>query len=421
MNDEDILLATSTRRDWLMDSPLGPVIPSFTIALRRRHYADHTIAAYLRAIAHVAFWMGMEGVSMQSVNEALIRRFLEQHLPVCTCPILRRRRQADLNAAWKHLLRQLREEHWIQLPVCETKSPVTAELDRFRDYLESICGLSVTTCDYRVKHVQMFLPRCFGAGAVDLSNLKPDHIEAFVLSFAGRWRPASLQVLRSSLNGSLRFRALSGDRVDALQAALPVPARWSPASLPKVLTETQLAAFLKAFDRSTPTGQRDYAVARCLVDLGLRGQEVAGLSLDDLNWRSGTVTIRGSKQNRIQVLPLPIYTGEALVSYLRTGRPETSLRILFVRHRAPADTPLSTAAIRNIANRAFKRCGLYGQFHNTHILRRCFASRLQAAGSSVKEIADVLRHRSLDTAARYIRIDQERLRSVAQPWPGRFL
>lgn len=421
MNDEGILLATSTRRDWLLDSALGPVIPGFIKALRRREYMGLTIVVYLRAIAHVGLWMRTESLSLQDLDEGLMRRFLDRHLPVCSCPDPQRRNPGELKTAWKHLLKFLREESWIPSQTAGTETPASAELVRFQDYLEGACGLAGTTCEVRVNHVQKFLVRFFGANKVDLSKLEPDSIEAFVLSFAGRWRPASLQVLRGSLNSYLRFRALSGDDVEALQAALPTPAPWNTPRLHKELSETQLAAFLNAFDRSTPFGQRDYAVARCLVDLGLRGHEVAGLSLDDLDWRAGTITIRGSKPKRVQILPLPIPTGQALADYLCSGRPKTSLRTVFVRHRAPAETPLSTAAIRSIANRAFKRCGLYGPFHNTHILRYSFASRLQAAGRSVKEIADVLRHQDLDTAARYIRIDAERLRAVARPWPGRTL
>lgn len=117
-------------------------------------------------------------------------------------------------------------------------------------------------------------------------------------------------------------------------------------------------------------------------------------------------------------MPLPTSTGEAVADYLQQGRPSTTDRRLFVRHQAPMGKPLSVAAIRNSMNRAFTRCGLRDQFCNTHVLRRTAAARLQQAGASAKEIADVLRHRSLNTASTYVRIDVERLRAVALPWPG---
>jgi site-specific recombinase XerD len=92
--------------------------------------------------------------------------------------------------------------------------------------------------------------------------------------------------------------------------------------------------------------------------------------------------------------------------------------MLFVRHRAPFDKPLSVPAIRNSMNRAFIRCGLRDRFCNTHVLRRTTATRLQRSGASVNEIADLLRHQSLDSASTYARVDLERLRSVALPWSG---
>jgi integrase/recombinase XerD len=117
--------------------------------------------------------------------------------------------------------------------------------------------------------------------------------------------------------------------------------------------------------------------------------------------------------------PLPAVTGEAIARYLREGRPPQSQnRALFVRHPAPFDRPLGAPAIRNAMNRAFVRCGLRDRFCNTHVLRRTAATRLHRAGANIKEIADLLRHQSLDTARIYARVDLVGLRAVAMPWPG---
>lgn len=150
----------------------------------------------------------------------------------------------------------------------------------------------------------------------------------------------------------------------------------------------------------------------------LRGDEATHLTLDCVDWRNGVVTLHRTKSQRVQPLPLPVRTGEALGRYLREGRPQTDSRILFIRHRAPFGIPLSVAAIRNAMNRAFTRCGMRAEFCNTHVLRRSTATRLQKTGASIKEIADLLRHRDLNTARVYARVDLERLRSVALPWPG---
>ncbi|MEX0827390.1 MAG: site-specific integrase, partial [Haliea sp.] len=187
---------------------------------------------------------------------------------------------------------------------------------------------------------------------------------------------------------------------------------------PKVLSDSEVAAFLNAFDFTDAVGLRDYVIGRCLLDLGLRGHEVTHLTLESIDWRRAMLTITGAKSKRVQQLPLPASTGAAVVQYLRQGRPETTSRRLFVRHRAPFDKPLSVPAIRSSMNRAFARCGLSDRFCNTHVLRRTMATQLQCAGVSVKMIADVLRHKSLDTACSYARVDVEQLRTIALPWPG---
>jgi site-specific recombinase XerD len=230
-------------------------------------------------------------------------------------------------------------------------------------------------------------------------------------------RTSSVQVVCTSLRSYFRFRSLKGDATETLSASLPrFPHRNQ--QLPKTLSETQLVAFLKAFDLSNPVELRDYAIARCMLDLGLRGDEVTHLTLQSVDWRSAALILNNTKSKREQRMPLPAATGEVIARYLRDARPQTADRRLFVRHRAPIGKPLDPAAIRSAMNRAFERCGLRDQFCNTHVLRRTMATRLQCAGISVKEIADLLRHSDLDTAKTYARVDVESLRKVALPWPG---
>ncbi|WP_211455433.1 site-specific integrase, partial [Collimonas antrihumi] len=216
----------------------------------------------------------------------------------------------------------------------------------------------------------------------------------------------------------LKFRALQGNETRHLIAALPVLADWSRATLPKALNEIQLACFVQAFDLRKPIGQRDYAIARCLIDLGLRGCEVANLVIESVDWRSGILTVANNKGRRILQLPLPSQTGEAIACYLRHGRPATTSRVLFVHHEAPVGAPLHVAGIRAAMRYAFERCGLGEQFCSTHVLRHTVAVRLQRSGASLKDIADVLGHRSLESTMSYARVDLEELRVVSLPWPG---
>ncbi|EPA95337.1 tyrosine-type recombinase/integrase [Pseudomonas mandelii] len=411
----DQYLARLSCRDELNDSPLSATVVPYVEALLVQRYAKRTIGLYLHALAHFGHWMKTEALCVESIDAALTERFVREHLPACTCSMSLHSGTVNTRAALRHLLKLLAQRRPVK---SSTDDPITTELDRFGDYLQNICGVAPQTNARRCKDVGVLLVYCFGAEPLVLSPLSVAQIDAFVATLIPRLRPASLRTGCNSLRSYFRFRALLGESTDALSASLPRVADWRHATLPKALSDAQLAAFLKVFDCSNPVELRDYAIARCLLDLGLRGDEVAHLTLQSVDWRNGTLTLGTSKSKRVQQLPLPVPTGEAIARYLRQGRPQTTDRNLFVRHRAPVGIPLSVAALRSAMNRAFVRCGLRDQFCNTHVLRRTTATRLQRAGASVKEIADLLRHRSIDTASAYARVDLEGLRAVALPWPG---
>jgi len=190
-----------------------------------------------------------------------------------------------------------------------------------------------------------------------------------------------------------------------------------PARLPIAMTNRELDLFFAAFDLTTPIGMRDFAIARCLADLALRRMEVVRLQLGSFDWQNGTVTLTHTKGGRERKLPLPVQTADALVRYLMYGRPDTSNRAVFVRQIAPYDKPISAVAVNHLIRGAFVRAGLDERFRGVHVLRRTAATRLIQGGASLKEVADVLGHRHLNSTTLYTRVDLDRLRKVAQPWP----
>ncbi len=301
----------------------------------------------------------------------------------------------------------------------EPSTTLSGELEQFRCYLLSTCGLSSSTRKCFTRYIHPFLVSNFKDGSIDLAKVTTEDIENFVMESAKRLKPVSLRVVRASLRSHLKFRALQGDAAEHLIVGLPVIANWRDADLPKSLTDEQLIRFLQAFDQSSPMGQRNYAIARCLVDLGLRGQEVANLCLESVDWRKGTLTISGGKGRRTQQLPLPWQTGEAVARYLLEGRPRSDNRALFVRHLAPYEKPITVSAVRQAMSQSLAVCGLHEHFSSIHVLRHTAATRLHRAGATLKEIADVLRHRDLDTTKIYTRVDLETLRTAALSWPGR--
>lgn len=405
---------------WLEESVLSSHASAYAGYLSEHGYSANTVGFYLHSVAHFSHWLAKKKIGLRRINEALVRRFITVHLPACDCAgRCRKKQDVTVSAALRHLLRILRLKGCIPLRVGSLPGAVQGELDRFDIYLGRVCGLAPKTRLLRLHYVGRFLQSIFKRGPIDLTRLESRDVEQFVTHHGEGCTRGSVQVICSCLRTYLRFRAFEGDRTEALMAAVPRVPHWRLASLPKGLTNEELKQFLVAFGRTTVKGQRDYAMARCLVDLGLRVGEVARLKLEDFDWRQGTVQLLGAKGGRADTLPLPVETGRAIVQYLRNARPKCTSGALFIRSMAPLDRPLTTEIVCWAMRCAYARAGLSKPWPGSHALRHSFACRLINAGASLKEIADVLRHRSLNTTTIYTKVDLKRLTAVALPWPGR--
>jgi len=409
-----------TYQTWLKRSVLSSHIKAYATYLSKHGYSANTVGFYMHSVAHFSHWVAKRKIGLHRINEELVQRFITVHLPACHCHgRCRKKPDSTMPAALQHLLRVLCSEGCITAGAGSLPSLVQKELGRFDSYLEQVCGLAPKTRLLRLHYLSKFLPSVFKDDPIDLAVLKPRDIEQFVIHRGEGCTRGSIQVICACLRAYLRFRAFEGDRTEALIAAVPRVRYWRLAALPKRLTDQELKQFLAAFDRTTVNGRRNYAMARCLVDLGLRVGEVARLKLEHFDWHQGTLQIVGSKGRRADVLPLPVQTGRAIVEYLRKARPKCRSRALFTRHMAPLDRPLTTAIVSWAMRCAYARAGLSKPWPGSHALRHSFACRLFNAGASLKEIADVLRHRSLNSTTIYTKVDLKRLTAVARPWPGR--
>lgn len=412
--------AQRVAREWFAKSVFSVHVDAYIQYLTERGYAARTIEAYFRNVAHFAHWSEGQRVRLNDFNEGLIHRFLDKHLPDCRCALRCWRAPAMARAALGHLLAMLKESDQCALKRAPDSAEITAELKTFDQYLTDVCGLASVTRLNRMRHLRHFLIHSFDRGPVQLGALGVADVHRFMAHYTAEWVPASIRVVNTSLRSYFAFRGSKGEQTAHLIAALPQVAQWRMAGLPQQLTSDEITKLLGAFDRRSATGQRDYAITRCLLDLGLRRTEVARLQLDDIDWRAGTLSIR-SKGQRVDVLPLPDACGRAIVQYLQEGRPRTTRRELFVRHRPPINAQVDPDIVRNAVRYAAKRCGLEQRIHGSHILRHTLAGRLVRGGARFKEIADLLRHRNLNTTTIYAKVDLPALACVALPWPGRQL
>lgn len=381
-----------------------------------RGYANRTLHLYCSAVAHFFNWHCKAGDSRLCIDSQSVSRFLFDHVPYCDCRHPGSKDLKSIRAALNQLLIMQGEDR-LRSTIPLASFAIEIVVTRFDDYLEQVCGLAAATRWYHRRYIRSFLRELYGDTAVNFSHVTVDTVFQFVNDQARTLKPASVGILAYSLRTFLRFLQLEGHDTARLIRAVPKPAIWSLAPLPPSLNAGELKRFWSVFDRHTPIGRRDYAMARCLADLGLRCQEVANLRLGDIDWRSAVLRLPDNKSRRTVQLPLPQLTGTALADYLRHGRPAVSNRSVFVSHRAPVGQSATITTVRGAIRRAFLRADL--MWSGTHILRHTAAARMVQGGTPLKEVADVLGHRNIDTTLIYTKVDLPQLARVALPWPGR--
>lgn len=386
--------------------PLEPFAEGFIAELEEAGYRPAAAAVQVRVLAHLSRWMHDKGMSAGELREPELERFGRERLA----------RVASMRGAGiAVVLSYLRGLGAV--PLAEPLAMTAADdlLEHYRGYLRVERGLTSGTARGYVDIVRPFVEsRVTSTGEIELWDLSPADVLGFLLAETGRRSRNSAKLLVSALRSLLGFWHVEGLIGRPLAGAVPSVAGWRLAGLPRALDTEQVRALLDSCDRSTVAGTRDFAILTMLVRLGMRRGEVAGLRLEDIDWRAGEIAVRGKGQ-RLERLPLPADIGEAIAVYLRDGRPPGFPgREVFVRIKAPR-RPLTAGGVTQVVVSASKRAGL-GEV-TAHRLRHTAATELLRQGAPLHEIGELLRHRSVLTTAIYAKVDRDRLRELARPWP----
>jgi site-specific recombinase XerD len=248
-----------------------------------------------------------------------------------------------------------------------------------------------------------------------LQELTPEVLLNYVLERSAQDSSGRLQALASALRSFGRFLQCSGRSPYELSSALPRIASPGRSCLSDYLTPEQLKDLLKSIDVTTAAGLRNYAIILCLAHLGLRASEVAGLTLDQIQWRSGVLRLDTGKGRRERQLPLPKKVGRAVANYLKDRKIQPDSRRIFCAVRN--GKALCSMAISQVVKRALQQAQIQTPRPGAHLLRRTLASHLIQQGVSLKAIADLLGHRCLDTTRIYASVNHSMLREVSRPWP----
>lgn len=368
---------------------------------------------YIRVIKHFFYWYN-HSAGPEEVSEATIKEFYD-HFGSCTCSIPGRGSYRLCHAALNNFLRILREMDLVS-PACKPVLPEDKILQMFQEHLTKVQGLTETSSSVYVRHLRPFLQNICIREMFPFNELSAKDVEMSVLRRATQYKPKTTKLYCTALRAFFRFLKLSGKINRPLENAVPTVPDWTLSSIPKYLSEQQIAVFLSSFDVHTILGIRNRAMAMFMAEMGLRAGEVANLKFGDINWQQSSMKIYNTKSRRIDCLPLTLETGKALVAYLKK-RPQTQTRHVFISLATPVGNPLTASAVRIAMRRTFKRCYPEKSTYGSHILRHSLATRMLNKGATFKEIADVLRHRNIETTAIYAKVDLKNLKHAALPWP----
>ena len=389
--------------------PLSPFRDGFGSWLEAVGYSRTMRAEHLRLMAALSRWLEERGKAGEWLSRPVVAEFLagRQDARVPTGRSM---------TGIRPLMEYLRGARAAPPDEPEPASgPAEEAIAEYASYLRTERGLAAATVRRETHLIRPFLTGRIRDSLADLETLTAADVQAFVLDCARTAPPSTVQRTGTALRSLLRFLHLQGITAAPLAGAVPATANWTLSGLPRHLTREETARILDSCNRATVTGRRDRAVLLLLARMGLRAGEAAGLRLDDIDWRAGEITVRG-KGSRHERLPLPPDVGEAIAAYLRDGRPARARgREVFAGVRAP-HRPLTRGAVTQIAASASQRCGLGTVF--AHRLRHTAATEMLSAGASLDDIGQVLRHREARTTAIYAKVDYDRLRSLARPWPG---
>jgi site-specific recombinase XerD len=291
-------------------------------------------------------------------------------------------------------------------------------VEKYKHHQRRIRGLREKTLQDYERFVRPFVRVALGGDPFNPARLSPSDVVAFISYMSERFSPRSMKHVRTALRSFFRFLRVEGLCDERMESVIPTVAHWRLSTLPRSLSDSQLEQVLTSFDTSTPCGHRDRAIVLCLASLGLRPGELAELRLEDFDWRRGTIELRTRKTRRGAILPLPEQAGRAIVAYLRHHRPPTDERRVFVKHVGHhRGEPISSHTISVLVGRVLGRAGVAAPMAGAYVFRHTVAGRLVRQETSLKEVADFLGHRSLDTTAIYAKLDLPALREVALPWP----
>ncbi len=402
--------------DQVRASWIGEPVEKYVAWLAARGYSPRTIFRRIPVLVHFGRFAWNRGARTWDELPAQVEPF------VCDW-ILKRPRRRVSAARRKKLGEEVRApiQQLLQLIVRgyvgsgRTHMPANPFEDRaphFFDYLSQEKGLRSATIEGYRHHLRWLAAYLQRIGLADVAHLSPAVLSGFVAEYGRTVGWSSLRNCCGQLRVFVRYLFREGVLTRDLSEVIESPQRFRLSGIPRSISWDAVKRVLAGVDRRAPTGKRDYAILLLLVTYGLRAFEVAELTLDHIDWRNERLRIPERKAGHSTAYPLSSIVGEAILDYLKHGRPQTKHRHVFLRSIAPV-VPISHAAISSRAGHYLRKAGVQVPRPGSHTLRHTCVQRLVEADFTLKTIGDYVGHRSPSSTQIYSKVAIEALRQVA--------
>jgi integrase/recombinase XerD len=396
------------RRSWM-----GAEIETYVDWLAAHQYKDRYIWSRVPVIFAFGEFAGAHGVTRVEELPAQVDAFVEHRVALHDKHTGSTRSMAnEVRGPVEHMLAVVLAGY---KPTGRSRNlhPFADTVPGFFDYLVQERGLRpLTIRGYRI-HLDHFETYLRQIGVKSVQVLSPAILSAFLVERAGTGlAKTTLRDEAGSLKVFLRYAHRQGLLSRDLSPAVGWPQVYRLSDIPRSISWADVNEVLASVDRRTETGRRYYAILLLLVTYGLRGREVAALTLDDIDWKHERLAVPERKAGHSTAFPLSAVVGEALVDYLQRGRPTTSDRHVFIRAVAPRQ-PLSAAAVSSGARFYLLKAGINVRRPGSHTLRHSAVQRLVDANFALKTIGDFVGHRSTRSTEVYAKVAVEALREVA--------
>jgi integrase/recombinase XerD len=397
-------------RRWRAFPVIGAQVQGFVEWLSNHGYADRSVSQYLRVLPSLVHWWRRRGVA--SFKQLTLQLLSEAHRHF-------RSRGHHISSAVRCLGLFFRDRKMVAKGYCPPPTPSQVECASFEQYLREERGLSESTIQTHSRRLGRFLRFLgFDRDRSGVRRLELRRIEAFLHKMARTNSRLSMQAVVATVRGFLRRKHEQGALPQMLHLHIDTPNSYRLERLPKTIPWPQVQELLDSINRSDTLGLRDFSLLYLVAAYGLRGSELVGLTLDNIDWHARTLRVYQPKSQQFVQLPLTDEAATVLIDYLRKARPPSNDRHLFLRCQAPAG-PLAPSMVSRALQRRIRLSGLKVPLCGAHVLRHCFAVHLLRQGVGAKTIGDVLGHRDIDSTLVYLRLNLEDLRSVAMALPPR--